>query len=341
MEVGGGDSQESIGAHAGLSLTRRTEQLELVSSSRINFQRYRQDTGLDRNDQQLDLSLHWRGEHFSWTGSADAARDTTLTSELGTTGLTQFNGRHASYNFSLGPSWNISERMSMGSNVALQLNRYPGGSPGLSDYRYGTASVNASYQVTERASLSLVGSAGHFTSDNSFASATDNSSVNLQAQYAWAEIWTISGSAGPSWVKADRGREQGLIFSASVARRLELSSLSLSASRSQSPSGFGNLTDTDEVRLSFTRQISEHLSGSLSSGLVRRRDALPAFGLELPEVRYQQFDASLAWQIAQSWQVVFGANNRSQRLATDSGSALARSYEGMLTLSWNGNSHVY
>ena len=340
MSADGGDTETSIGAQAGVQMARRTERLELTSSTRVYFQRYQHDTGLDRNDQQLDLALHWNGEHLSWTGTAAATRDTTLTSELGTTALTQSNRRHESYDFSLGPSWNMSERLSMGSSVGLQINRYPGPSPGLTDYRFGTANLNAGYQLSDRASVSLVGSAGHFSSGNSSTS-TDNASVRLQAQYAWAELWTLNGGAGPSWIEANHRRQQGVVYSASVSRRLELSSLSLSASRSQSPSGFGILTNTDDVKLSFSTQIRERLTGSLSAGLTRRRDALPALGLELPEVRYRQIDASLAWQVAPSWGLVLGANNRAQRAATLSGSALANSYEALLTLNWTGSSHVF
>ena len=340
MSVDGGNTDTSIGAQAGLQLARRTERLEITSSSRVYFQRYQRDTGLDRNDQQLDLALHWNGEHLSWNGAAAVTRDTTLTSELGTTGLTQSNRRHEGYDFSLGPSWNISEHLSMGSGVGLQIDRYPGPSLGLTDYRFGTANVNAGYQISDRTSVSLVGSAGHFSSGNSNTS-TDNASVRLQGQYAWAELWTLSGGAGPSWIEANHRRQQGVVYSASVSRKLERSSLSLSASRSQSPSGFGILTDTDDVKLSFATQIREHVTGSLSGGLTRRKDALPAFGLEFPEVRYRQIDASLSWQVAPSWGLVFAANNRAQRVATFSGSALANSYEALLTLNWTGSSHVY
>ena len=336
----GGDTEDSTGAVAAFEVQRRTERLELVANSKVGYQRYQQDTELDRSDQHLDVALHWQGELVTWSGSAVATRDTTLTSELGTTGLTQFNQRHEGFDFSLAPSWLLSERLSMGSSLGWQVNRYPDPANGLSDYHYGTMAVNASYVVSDRASLSLVGSAGRFSSGNSRPE-TNNASVRLQAQYAWSPLWSISAGAGPSWVEENQKRERGVVYNVSIGRRLEFSSLSLSASRSQSPSGFGVLTELDDASLDFSTQISERLTGSLSVGLVRRRDAIPAFRLDLQEVRYRRTNASLGWHINPNWLVALGVGNKVQRLGTLSETSTAQNYEAGLTLTWSGNPHVY
>lgn len=337
----GSDAQTSIGARASLQVQRRTETLDLTANTRVGAQRYQQDDGLDRNDQQLDIGFRWRAEHVNWEGRAAATRDTTLTSEAGVSGITQFNQRREGLVVSIGPSWQASERLSFTSTMGWQVNRYPDPVQELTDYRYGSALLSASYVLTERTSISLVGSAGQFSTGDS-RSETKNASVSLQAQYALSPLWIMSFGAGPSWVRANRRQDQGLVYSAALARSFERSSLSLSASRSQSPSGVGVMTDVDDASLSFGTQITERLTGTLGMGFVRRRDALPAFNLDLGEVRYRHIDASVSWLVSPAWRVVFGASNRVQRVgALWMEGALARDYEARLTLSWTGNSHVF
>jgi hypothetical protein len=342
MLVDGGDAETSLGARAGLQASRRTETLNLTANAGAGYQRYERDVGLDRNDQQLDLALNWQGELVSWRGSASATRDTTLTSELGVTGLTQFNQRHEGYEASIGPSWQVSERLSMGSRLGWQVDRYPNPETQLSDYRYGTAMVNAIYALSDRTTVTLVGSAGHYTAENT-GRVTDNASVSFQASYAWSPLWSITAGVGPSWSKANDSdsRERSVVYNFMVGRQLERASVSLFASRSQSPSGFGVLTEADEAGLDFEAQITERLSASVNLGLLRRKDALPAFRVDLQNLRYRRADIGVAWVLAENLKLVAGVGNKVQRLGTLAGSGSAENYEARLGLSWIGNPHVY
>lgn len=334
-----GDTETSLGTRATLLVKRQTENFGMTLVSAAGYQRYQHDTGLNRNDQQLNLALDRQGEQFSWNGGVAATRDTTLTSELGITGQTQLNQRHENFNYSFGPTWQVSERVLMSSNLEWQVNRYPSGAGELRDYRYGTAALSTSYVLSDRASVSLSGTAGRFSTGDS-STQSDNASVSLQGRYALSPLWSVSGGAGPSWVRANHEQQQGVVYSFSVSRALERSSLSLSASRSQSPSGFGVLTETDDVRLSFGTQFSERLGGSLDLGMVRRRDALAEFNVDLQEVRYRHVEANLSWVVAPNWQLAFGAGNQAQRVGTFAESPVAQNYQAHLTLSWTGNPHV-
>jgi hypothetical protein len=333
------DTEISAGAVATVEVRRRTEQLQLIANSRATYQRYQRDADLDRNEQFVDVTANWQGELVSWNGDLSAARDSTTTSELGTTGLTQFNERHESLVASLGPAWQLSERMAVGANLGWQVSKYPDTVAGLSDYRYTTASVNAVYGWSDRASVTLIGSAGRLVRD-AFDSESKSSSLRAQIQYALSPLWTFSAGIGPSWVETSRQRDRGFVYNASIGRRLEFSSLTLAASRSQSPSGYGVLTELDDFALAFGTQLSERVSAGLSAGLARRKDAVPAFGVDLQEVRYRQIKANLSWLFARNWQVAMSVGNYAQRLSSLS-DRTARNYEAGLTLSWSGDSHVY
>lgn len=336
----GDERVTSFVTRAGLRTSRRTERLDLAARAAASIQRSDEDSGLDRDEQLLDLTAGWKGERLSWRGNAVAARDTTLTSELGVTGLTQLNQRHEGYNVSLGPAWQASERLLIASSAGWQLSRYPDPETTLRDYRYGTVGVSAVYALSDRASLSLVGSTGRYSTESAVRD-TRNASVSLEAQYAWSERWIVSVGAGPSWVEAGRSSEHGYVYNFSLARRMERGALSVSASRQQSPSGFGLLTEADEAGLDFTLQVSERLTGSATAGFVRRKDALPELRLNLQELRYRHAGLHLNWTLNPHWQLSGGLSHKRQKVGTFAASRSARNYEIQLALGWTGSPHVH
>jgi hypothetical protein len=230
--------------------------------------------------------------------------------------------------------------LSLRSDVGWELNRYPNPVSQLTDYRYTTASVSTVYAWNDRVLLSLIGSGGHFKRDG-FDTEPKNASVRAQIQYAWSPLWNFSAGLGPSWVEANGRHEQGFVYNASVQRRLEFSSIALTAGRSQSPSGYGVLTELDSAELAFSTQLSERLTASLNAGFVKRREALPDFRLTLQEVRYTHASASLNWLFARNWRAGLVAGNKSQQLISLFSDRTARSFEAGLTLTWNGDAHVY
>ncbi len=336
------EKKMSTGASAQVSLgvQRRTERLTMALQSAIGTHRFPDASDLDRNDGHVDLSLNWLGEKVSWSGTAAATRDTTLTSELGSTGLTQGNSRHESYNLSFGPNWALSERLQAQTSVSLYSSRYPGATASLENYDYNTATASMSYVLTDRASLSVLGSAGRLVSQGS-GSNTDNASISLQTRYIWSPLLSFGAGLGPSLTKTAQGEQRGLIYSADVTRAFERASLSLSVSRRQSPSGRAVLTQTDEATLAFSAQITERLSGTATAGISRRRNTLRDFNLDLTRVRYTHADIGVFWQLASNWRLGASVGNAVQQV----GSAFfddstGRGYNARLGLTWNGDPYV-
>jgi hypothetical protein len=331
----------AMGAQATARMQRRTERLAVSLQPSFTLYRYQDDSDLDRNEQHLDATMSWQGERHSWLGTATAARDTTLTSELGNTGLTQSNWRHETYEASLGPVWQAGERVRIGSQLGVLTHRYPGlAHASLLNYRYTTALVYLDYSLSDRLSVSFAGSGGRLNSERS-DSHSDSTNVTLQAKYAWSPLWTVTVSAGPSWYQADETTERGLVFSADAKRSFETSSLSFEVSRSQSPSGRGMLTELEEASLRYSMQLTEHLSASANLRGIRRKSVFRSLGVDLENVRYGRIDAGLGWRVARNWQLALSVGDAVQRVSTflDEGDT-ARGLDARLTVSWSGNPYV-
>jgi hypothetical protein len=341
----GSDDKETataLGAQASLRIQRRTERLDLSIQPTFDLQRYQQDADLDRNNQQLDATLAWRGERVLWNGTASASRDTTLTSELGTTGRTQVNQRHEGADITLGPMWQASERVGIGSNLAWQIDRYPERADAeLANSRYGVFSAFTQYTLSDRTRLTLTGSVGRLTSGG-LRPDSDNASVRLQGRYSWSPLWMLTVGAGPSWVRRERGNtERGVVYNVDVERSFERSSFAFKAERSQSPSGLGLLSETDEVSLAWSMQLSERLSAGLNAGVSRRKDALPAFRVDIKEVTYGRADLNMSWRAAEHWALSASVGNDVQRADVEpQGQDTARGYQARITLSWTGDPYV-
>lgn len=335
------DISNGLAATAGLGVQRRTERSTFTLQPVLRSYRYDNNATLDRDEQNLGLTFNWGGEKVSWRTSANATRDTTLTSELGNTGLTQGNQRHEAFQLSVSPTWTVSERWQLQTSLDSQDNRYPGQSFGLSNYRYSTVLLGTTYVATEKLVLSMYGTAGLLDSEGSGSNTTDTS-ANVSVQYAWSPLTSFSASVGPSWTKTDSGREQGLRYRVAVSRAFEMSSISLSVGRRQSPSGRALLTELDEANLGFAMQITERLSTTATASYTKRRNVLRTFGIDLERVNYARADLGLAWRMTSNWKLAFnvGAGLQQVGSAFFQDELTGRGYDARLGFSWNGDPYV-
>lgn len=336
------DDATAYGTRATVRIQRRTERLQLSIQPAASIVRYQQVEGLDRNDQYLRASALWLDERTTWRGEASGTHDTTLTSELGTTGLTQVNSRHEGYSISGGPEWQLGERSLLGANLAWQIDRYPTAPeiilPGS---HYTTASTYFSYKSSENTSLSVGASVGKLAS-SSTRTGSDNASLMLQMRHAFSPLWALDISAGPSWMRAGQLRsERGSIYNAQLSRAFDRASVAVGVSQRLSPSGRGVLTEVQEATIDFSMKFTERLSGRVNAGKSYRTDAFAAYRLDLQDVRYSHVDVGLSWRPSQNWQLSLELGNSTQNSASylrDQDTAYG--YYARVALGWLGKPYV-
>jgi hypothetical protein len=336
------DTSTGLATTAAFALTRESERLSLSLQPNFAFYRYPDKDQLDRNEQRLNSSASWRGETSTWSGTLGVARDTTLTSELGNTGITQGNQRHEFHDLQLGPTWQLTERWSAQASAGTSVNRYPGAASAfLEDYRYDSVGFGMTYVLSERAGVSLTGSAGRLHNLEQ-GDDSKNASVMLNAQYAWSPVWNISLGVGPSLVRLDDTNEHGLVYRASLSRGFERSSLALAATRSQQPSGSAIITNIEQASLAFSTALAERVSGSLNASYSRRSNVFRAFNVDINRVAYTRLEAALSWRVSPSWQVGAGVGDSIQKTGSFFfDDRTGRGYDARLSVSWNGKPHVH
>ena len=329
------DAFSSASTQLGLGLTMRgaSESTSYFFEPRLAWQRYssRGDQNLDRDEQRARMGFDHKGE--TSTASADVAmtRDSTLTSELGTTGLTQFNRRHEELIATLNHGWQLSERYSLTPSVSYRKSRYLDAADlGLQDFSYVSGSLSLTHVIAPRQTLSLASSAGRMQSQSP---STQNTNVTLQWSWKPAQNWQTSVAAGPSWVKFADGTETGTIYSAQLSHMAERSSVSLSASRSVSPAGRGVLTQREDVAVSLGRQWRERWSSSLSASVIQTRELISVLGFDFGDVRYARAETTTTWRPLQNWSVIMNAGYSRQIYKTSAYNA--GGLDGRLALNWS------
>jgi hypothetical protein len=332
LEEGG---TSSAGAIADLSarLQRRTERLDLELQPRWYSARARDDETLNTDDQYLDARINYLTERSQWSGSMGFARDTTLTSEAGSTGLIQSNRRHESITVSGGPTWMLTERVDFSmQGYVLDSHYVDPGNTGLVDYQYRLASLGGGVAATERSTVRLTLQGGELVVPD-FDTRTRDGSARLAWEFKSGGLWTTTLSAGPAYVDAEFGHDTGPVFDVDAERRGERWTFGAHAGRGLTPTGRGVLTKRDRAVLSFNRQFTQNVSAGTTLQWIRNQNLQQQPGIAFDDVDYLRVDLNLNWRLGEHWSFALSMGGASQSYDNQND---ADSYRASVGIVWNG-----
>ena len=193
----------------------------------------------------------------------------------------------------------------------------------LTDYRYVSAAPSVSYALTERNTVSVLGSAGRY---NSLDNITGSKDYNLQLSIArqLSENWDLATSAGyskskntrqyyfgPFYLGAVESDQNGAVYSASLKRRGESVFFTATASRALRPSGFAFLSRQDVAEAQLNYQYSEKWTFSAGGSFHKTVDPLTTGGALGRRYFVTQFSAD--WHWTPEWLVTLRASRITQR----------------------------
>lgn len=296
-------------------IAKHGEHYDVTVDPRAFFSRYLRRSLFDHDDQYLNLNGDVKTQRTTWQGSVNAARDTALTSELGLTGITDTNRRHENLSINAGPSYQLTERLTVAATAGWLASHYvDAGNTGLIDYRYTTGDANATYALTERTQIGLDGSVGELSASLGLGHSTTYA-VQATLTSHLTELWTASLSGGPSRADFDDGTSaNGAVYSASLTHHGQLFDLNARVSNSVTPTGRGVLTKYEQVQLSLSGSITERLSSVSTVQYAHDRDYFstsPVPGSNY-SLYYYTVQEELHWKLDPSWSVDLTAQDQHQ-----------------------------
>lgn len=284
----------------------QTELGQLTVTPRFSIIRYARETSFDVETGSIGATFVEKLERGQWTFAGQALVDSTVTSELGTTGVTDINRRHYGDTLSLGYQYSSTERLSWQVQGAWQDARYTDARQfGLIDYDYGSVQFGPTWNFSERVQGSLNLETDRITPQ--VGSTEDDYSASLQVKRAFSEQYSWQAWIGATRVDAGTsGSGTTSVFGLDASRRGERVQWDVSVKRSVLPIGNGLLAREDQATLAVVVGTSERSSLNLSLNATRSDPvAISLYFAPQISLRYQVYSGASWEQASAEWKYTF------------------------------------
>lgn len=293
----------------------RTETRDLNLDAEVTRRQYFSDSDRDTTDLGLNGQYLQRIERDRFELGLGLDWDSTLTSEVATSGRVQVRKRRERW--SLAPGWErqVSERLSLNAGLSYQDVSYDDGlAAGLVDYSFATLGAGFGYGLDERTQL-----IGRVSYDRYDADQVRNEveSYGVLGGVAWAvsETWNLTTLLGVRRAEARTaaGREDstGGLFDIASTWRLETGSLRAGLSKSLTPSGAGGLLDTTRANLRWNHDFDRRLGAVLDLDAYRNRE--PSGNAGADDRDYYAVAPRLRYRLERDWALELGYRYRYQK----------------------------
>jgi len=335
----------------------RTEATEVAGTASLGINRYPGNSQFDTNDANLSLTSQLHDERNSYGMSAAFIRDSTLASELATTGIVLARAQRNLVSAS--PSWNysITERSSIFAQYRYDKANYEAGA-GLINYSNQQTSSGYQYLVSEGTVATVSGSYSRYEADdgsfltNSYGlnvglthsptesltfglgigaqrSDTTITSSALLCEFGSIAVCNFFGIPLQPVTATSKTSDTGLSYNTSVDYKWERTSANLSLGRNTNPTGTGLVVQTDGLTVGFRHQFSEKLSASAGGAYLISR----YLGGLAADTEYYRLDSGLSWKLDEWWTAGAGYSFAYQKVKGVPDSASANTI--FLSISYN------
>jgi len=337
LEVGSHVSDETAQLIVADHTTAETERGQFTVTPQFSATRYRHETDLDITTGSLDLTFAEKLERGQWSFEGLGLTDSTVTSELGTTGVTNVNRRHTAGTISLGYQYSSTERLAWQVQAGGQLTRYTDAAAfGLVNYDYGSLQLGPTWSFSERVQGSLNLEADRINPQGGTKQNDFSAYLQLKRSFSEKYAWRVSAGAtridyGSTSTSA-ASQSSSLYGELGASRKGERVQWDLSIKRAVLPIGIGLLAPETVGTFALTAATTERSTLSLTLNGIRTE----------PVHEYQSLVYSGGWwgQVAGEWKYQFTthwaltAAYSAARARYSSESAWANGNQARLGIAW-------
>lgn len=311
-----------------LSLSRSLENSSSEIRLGYRISRYQDLKQLDKENPFASFSTSYATErstyglnlNYAERESRDIAEEDTADFSNTSTTITKSISPSYSYRLTeldtLSTSASYQKRKQSGSST--RTDPILGTSSNLTDNETISLTLAWQHQYTERLNAGVSGSYVNYQAESDrLDNQYDSYSLGLTSEYQLSELWSVNAMFGARYLDSENNpaigpqtsdQSTGVDYSFSTTREDELNSYTLSASRSLTPSSEGDVNQQDAFTVSYRRNITEKLTGSISASYRHYRSA---DDLNSIDTKYIDFSPNLSWKLAKDWALVFSYKYRS------------------------------
>ena len=299
---------------------RRTEATDVNFNGEAGLKKYSGEDNLDTNDLDLGVDATHRTERDQFTFNAAVKLDSTLTSEIQSSGLMQSRKRRIQKNFALFWTRSLSERTSLKLGYSHIDTEYKNAKyTGLSNYTYQVIEAMLTHALNQKMRISLVLSPSLYKGSNVIKIKTRDLGFKVHINYDFTETFSAGGGVGVRYSNTEHkstlvdyeNNDSGFILNANIKRTFEQMIVDGLFSRNVRPSGSGDLLLTDILSAKVNYEVGPRLNLILASAVYRNSSTD-----EDDESRdriYFTFQPQVRWKMTRRWLVEGSYRYRYQR----------------------------
>ncbi len=296
---------------------RRTETTDVSFNGRAASTKYSGEDDLDTNDFDVGVDTVHRTEHDKFAFNMAIKLDSTLTSEVESSGLMQSRKRRTKKNLALAWTRTLSERTSLKLSYSYQDTDYKNAkNSGLTSYTYQMIETMLSHSLSQKTVLTSTLTTSLYKVESAIKTKTKDAGFMVGINHGFSETFSAGAGIGMRYAETlsrstKKENDTGYLLSAYAKRTFEQMTIDGLFSRDVQPSGSGALLVTDKLTVDAAYQLDERLSLHLKSSIYRNsstdedddsRDRV-FFSIQ-PKVR---------WKIARWWLIEGSYRYRRQR----------------------------
>lgn len=300
IEPGGQGSEQAV-LSADATLQRSLENLQFSLQPHFDLRRYSDSEWSPGDDRSLAGTFSWNSERSQLSLNGSIANQNTLTTELLETGIIDTNTRRRTAQASGELDLGRTEEHLFFTQASYLGSSYSG--PPLSEellpgYRYYSAASGERFIVSEHLTFSASAFGDYLHSDRA-GDSSHEAGGQVELKYAHSELTTFDVQVGESRRVLTGTASLGTNVLASATHKFELSSVSLSYSRSLVPYGNGFLVERQQLTAAVTRSLTPTLDADLSA--IRIDNNNSTVRLELDRRFYDNLGGGLTWKMSENW----------------------------------------
>ncbi len=299
---------------------QRTETSNINLKGGATLKKYSGEDNVNTNDFDLGVDVTHRTERDKFTLTAAVKLDSTLTSEIQSSGLMQRRKRRIKKNFALSWTRSLSERTSLKLGYSHTDTDYKNAkNTGLSNYTYQSIDATFAYSLNMKTIVSSMLTSSLYKGSNRTKTETQDLGISLGIKHNFSETFSIGAGAGVRYSETeyrtyqvdDHNTDTGLLLNANVQRTFERMMVSGLFSRNVLPSGSGALLITDKLSVEADYRVDERLNLNLVSAAYRNSSADE--DNETYDRIYYSIQPKIRWKLARRWLIEGSYRYRYQR----------------------------
>jgi len=325
-----------------LSIKRALETSEIDLSVGYNINRYVSFSELDRQDPFARLNSTFSTERSNYGLAASYQQSSSRSTAEEDTGDFTTESSLTTETISPSYSYQLTERNLLSIGGSYSTRTYS--TTDFSDNEIKSLNSGWQHQFSERLSGGLTASVSNYQSDGVTGTTDDdNYSLSTTMTYRLSELWQVNGQLGIRKLNSrntdnvgftQSNSSSGSSFNFNARRQSELGLFSVGLSRSLSPSSTGDVNEQDRFNVSWSRELTEQLSTSMSASYQQSTSAIDEGSSD--ERENINFSPAIKWQFDRNLGLNVGYNYRQQKESEENTNVSSNSVMATLIYDWDG-----